>query len=73
MEKSKTTIDEGQPMATSSFTPRVSVKDRLGPSKSAHDSTASKHVSEGSRSRAHGDAKRRLVFAAEKGPDHGRK
>ena len=45
----------------------------MGPSESAHGGTASKQVSEGSRSRAQGDARRRLIFAAERRPDHGRK
>lgn len=60
-------------MAVSTSTPRISVKDHWGPANSAHASTASKRASEGSRSRAIGNVKRRLVFTAEKGPDHGRK
>lgn len=63
-------------MAVSSSTPRVSVKDRLGPANSAHASTASKHASEGSRSKVIGNFRIRLVFTAEKAtskPDHGRK
>lgn len=62
---------EGQPRAVSSSVPHISVKDRLGPSKSAHEreSTASKHDSKSSRSRAHGGARRRLVFADDKDRD----
>lgn len=73
MLKSRTVTPEGQSKAVSSSIQRIPVRDRLGPSKSAHESTASKHDSGSSRSRAHGDARRRLVFAAEKDGDHRRK
>lgn len=71
--KSKAVVVDGQPMTPSSSAQRLSVKDRLGTSTSAHDSTASKHGSEGSQTRVYGEARRRLIFSPAKRKDHGRK